>query len=156
MTNTNNQIERGEAVNTIAETILKSLGPDFRWELAFPELTEDMIERLRKYGRHEHFPADETLYSPGDRRGDMFVVLDGEIDIILSSAESEANIYARHCKNNFTGEFTLLNSQGSVVEARTAAPSTLLRIQRAEFQHLMRAEGDIATVIVAACIWRRM
>jgi len=156
MTNPDNHIERSETVNTIAETILRQLGPDFRWELAFPELTEDMIERLRRYGSHEYFPAGETLYSPGDRRIDMFVVLDGEVDIILPTAESEANIYTRHRKNTFTGEFNLLNSQGSVVEARTVAPSTLLRVRRAEFQHLMRAEGDIANVIVAACIWRRL
>jgi hypothetical protein len=40
---------------TLAETFLRSLGPDFRWELAFPELTEDMVERLRAYGSQETF-----------------------------------------------------------------------------------------------------
>jgi thioredoxin reductase (NADPH) len=86
----------------------------------------------------------------------MFVVLQGEIDIILPSPESQPNIYARHRKNNFTGEFNLLNSQGAVVEARTLVASTLLRISRTQLRRLMRAEGDIANVIVAACIWRRI
>src|SRR5260370_31632330 len=87
---------------------------------------------------------------------DMFVVLEGEIDIILPSAGGQPNIYARHRKNNLTGEFNLLNSQGAVVEARTVVPSTLLRISRTQLRRLMRAEGDIANVIVAACIWRRI
>jgi thioredoxin reductase (NADPH) len=156
MTNPEDQFARGDAIATIAETFLKSLGPDFRLELAFPELTEDMIARLRSYGTEESFPADATLYTLGDRMTDMFVVLEGEIDIILPSAESQPNIYARHRKNNFTGEFNLLNSQGAVVEARTLVPSTLLRISRTQLRRLMRAEGDIANVIVAACIWRRI
>src|SRR6202034_2602346 len=65
-------------------------------------------------------------------------------------------VFVRHHKNNFTGELNLLNSQGAVVEARTVVPSTLLRISSTQLQRLMRAEGDIANVIVAAFIWRRI
>jgi thioredoxin reductase (NADPH) len=155
MNNADNQRER-DAVATIAETFLKSLGPDFRSELAFPELTEDMVERLRIYGSEESFPSDAVLYTLGDRKTDMFVVLAGEVEIILPSADAQSRIYAHHGKRNFTGEFNLLNSQGSVVEARTVVPSMLLRISRSQLQRLMRAEGDIANVIVAACIWRRI
>ena len=155
MNNADNQSER-DPVATIAETFLKSLGPDFRSELAFPELTEDMVERLRIYGSEESFPADAVLYTLGDRKTDMFVVLAGEVEIILHSADAQPRIYAHHRKRNFTGEFNLLNSQGSVVEARTVVPSLLLRISRSQLQRLMRAEGDIANVIVAACIWRRI
>jgi thioredoxin reductase (NADPH) len=155
MNNADNQSER-DALATIAETFLKSLGPDFRSELAFPELTEDMVERLRIYGSEEPFPSDAILYTLGDRKTDMFVVLAGEVEIILPSADAQSRIYARHGKRNFTGEFNLLNSQGSLVEARTVVPSMLLRISRSQLQRLMRAEGDIANVIVAACIWRRI
>src|SRR5271156_1397865 len=35
--------------------------PDFRPELAFPKLTEEMVERLRAYGQVETFPANVTL-----------------------------------------------------------------------------------------------
>jgi thioredoxin reductase (NADPH) len=96
------------------------------------------------------------LYTHGQRRIDMFVVLEGEVDIILPSCDSESKIYVRHHKHNFTGEFNLLTSQGAVVDARTVVPSTLLRISRTQFERLMRAEGDIANVVVAACIWRRI
>jgi len=156
MENGNDQIALGNAVETIADTLLKSLGSDFRWELAFPELTEDMVDRLRHYGNQESFPAGAMLYTHGDRGIDMYVVLEGEVEIILPSEEGKARIYARHRKHNFTGEFNLLNSQGAVVEARTVVPSTLIRISRTQLRRLMRVEGDIANVIVAACIWRRI
>ena len=61
-------------------TAIASNVPDFRPELAFPRLTEEMVERLRPYGREETLPADLLLFTQGDRQVDMFVVLDGEID----------------------------------------------------------------------------
>jgi len=124
--------------------------------LAFPDLTGDVVERLRPYGSEESFPAGTALYTYGDRRIDMFVILEGEVNILLPPVNGEATLYSRYKKGNFTGEFNLLNSQGSVVEARTALPSTLLRIKRAELERLMRTEGDIANVVVAASIWRRI
>ncbi|MGC2726687.1 MAG: FAD-dependent oxidoreductase [Candidatus Acidiferrales bacterium] len=156
MENNNDQIGFGKAVETVADTLLKSLGSDFRWELAFPDLTEDMVARLQAYGSQESFPAGAVLYTHGDRKIDMFVVLEGEVEIYLPSTEDEAKVFARYRKHNFTGEFNLLNSQGALVQARTIAPSTLLRISRTRFERLMRTEGDIANVIVAACIWLRI
>ena len=156
MENNNDQIAFGKAVETVADTLLKSLGSDFRWELAFPDLTEDMVARLQAYGNQESFPAGAVLYTHGERKIDMFVVLEGEVEIYLPSTEDDAKVFARYRKHNFTGEFNLLNSQGALVEARTIAPSTLLRISRTRFERLMRTEGDIANVIVAACIWRRI
>jgi thioredoxin reductase (NADPH) len=156
MNNVNNRLELDNAGETIAESVLKSPGADFRSELAFPELAKDMVERLRNYGNLELFPADAILYTLGDRKIDLFVVLEGEVNIILPSALGGAKIYVRHRKHNFTGEFNLLTSQGAVDEARTVVPSTLLRISRAQLWRLMHGEGDIANVIVAACIWRRI
>ena len=70
MENNNDQIALGKAVETVADTLLKSLGSDFRWELAFPDLTEDMVARLQAYGNQESFPAGAVLYTHGDRKID--------------------------------------------------------------------------------------
>lgn len=47
MNTVNNPIAFDSAVEPTAETLLRWFGTDFRPELAFPELTEDMVERLR-------------------------------------------------------------------------------------------------------------
>jgi thioredoxin reductase (NADPH) len=130
--------------------------PDFRPELAFPRLTEEMVERLRSYGREETFPANHPLFTPGERQVDMFVVLDGEITISLPASDGETKIIARHHRFDFSGELNLLNSQGSLVDAQTVTESRILRIPRNELQRLMRAEGDIANLIIQATIWRRI
>jgi thioredoxin reductase (NADPH) len=135
---------------------LASNDPEFRPELAFPRLTEEMVERLRPYGREETLPKDLLLFTPGDRQVDMFVVLDGEIAISLPAADGETKIIAHHRRFDFSGELNLLNSQGSLVEARTVTESRILRIGRTELRRLMRSEGDIANLITQATIWRRI
>jgi thioredoxin reductase (NADPH) len=130
--------------------------PDFRPDLAFPKLTEEMVERLGSYGREETFPANIPLFTYGERQVDMFVVLDGEVDISLPAANGESKVIAHHQRFDFSGELNLLTSQGSLVEARTVRESRLLRIPRNQLQRLMRAEGDIANLITSATIWRRI
>ena len=130
--------------------------PDFRPDLAFPKLTEEMVERLGSYGREETLPANVPLFTHGERQVDMFVVLDGEVDISLPAANGESKVIAHHQRFDFSGELNLLTSQGSLVEARTVRESRLLRIPRNELQRLMRAEGDIANLITSATIWRRI
>src|ERR1700742_4495612 len=132
------------------------LGAPFRPDLAFPKLSADMVERLRSYGHEEAFSDDVCLYSHGDRNIDLFVVLDGGVDISLPEEHGDAKIYNQIRAFNFTGELNLLNSQAAVVEARTVEPTLTLRIPRARFRELMRAEGDIANILVQACIWPRL
>jgi CRP-like cAMP-binding protein len=113
--------------------------PEFRADLAFPKLTDEMVERLRPYGREETFPANALLFTHGERQVDMFVVLDGEVEVALQAENGVSKVIARHSTYYFTGELNMLNSQGSLVEGRTVSPSRLLRIPRNELQRLMRA-----------------
>lgn len=130
--------------------------PVFRPELAFPELSEEMVDRVRSYGREEILPANYALFRHGERQVDMFIVLDGEVSISLPGENGQKKIIAQHRRFNFCGELNLLNSQGSLAEAQTVTESRILRIPRKELQKLMRAEGDIANLITQATIWRRI
>src|SRR5260370_37714858 len=91
----NNQNERKPENATFADTLLKELGPDFRSELAFAELTEDMVERLRAYGSLESPPPGGMLCTHGDRGIGMIVGLEREVDIFLPSVVSSVKVYAR-------------------------------------------------------------
>src|ERR1700760_839267 len=76
-----------------APEYLNWIGTQFRPELAFPKLSADMIGRLRSYGQEERFPADCRLYGYGDRGTDLFIVLEGGIDIILPQSNGGTKIY---------------------------------------------------------------
>lgn len=135
---------------------VQEFNADFRRDLAFQTLTEEMVQRLRGYGQEEIVPENVTLYATGDRDTDMFVVLDGGIDVVLCSPNGGYKVFTQHRRHQFSGELSLLNSQRAVAEVRTVMESRLLRISRKELRLLMRSEGDIANIIVSAVIWRRI
>ena len=130
--------------------------PPFRRDLAFPKLSDEILQRLGSYGREESVPEDLCLYRYGDRDTDMFVVLAGEIESRLPVKGGGSKRFRSLRAGEFTGELNVLNTQRSVAEARTASASRILRISRKNLRLLMRAEGDIANIIVSACIWRRI
>lgn len=130
--------------------------PPFRSDLAFPRLTDEMLQRLGSYGQEETVPEDTCLYMYGDRDTDMFLVLTGEIESRLPVKGGDSKRFRLLRAGEFTGELNILNTQRSVAEARTTCASRILRISRKNLRLLMRAEGDIANMIVSACIWRRI
>lgn len=156
MTTPQDQLGPSDAAYSNDATTVQAITADVRLDLAYPTLSEEMVQRLQSYGREEIVPENTTLYTLGDRDTDMFVVLDGGIEILLPSLNGVHKAFALHRKNHFSGEFSLLNSQRAVTEARTTVESRLLRISRKELRLLMRAEGDIANIIVSAAIWRRI
>src|ERR1035438_555358 len=120
--------------------------PDPRPDLALPKRKGDMVERLRPYGQEESFSANVVLFTHGERGADMFVVLDGQIDMSLPAASGESKIIAHHQRFDFSGELNLLNSQGSLVEARTVGESRLLRIPRSAGCSDSRAQRVISRI----------
>lgn len=137
-------------------SIVSSLVAPFRPEMAFPYLTAEMIERLKSYGEIQNFPPDAPLWSRGERDVDMFVVLQGSVEVYAVDEDGKRKAIAMLRENQFTGELDLLSNRRTLVDGCTVANSVLLRVPRAELQRLMRSEGDIANLIMQATIWRRL
>jgi thioredoxin reductase (NADPH) len=130
--------------------------PSFRPEMAYPCLTNDMVLRLHKYGCREAFEAGMPLWARGSRDVDMFVVLEGMVDIYARGENDERMFTATLGERQFSGELDLLSSRPTLLDGLTSTECTLLRIPRAELRRLMRSEGDIANLIMQATIWRRL
>jgi thioredoxin reductase (NADPH) len=152
------QEELTSAAHAVPPPPVTSAGSDaeFRHDLAFPRLSGEMLQRLGSYGQEDTVPKDTCLYTYGDRDTDMLVILSGEIESRLLVKGGGFKVFRSLCAGEFTGELNVLNTQRSIAEARTASTSRLLRISRKNLRLLMRAEGDIANIIISACIWRRI
>jgi thioredoxin reductase (NADPH) len=129
--------------------------PVFQPELAFPHLTDEMISRLGQYGRKVSLPKQTSLFTPGEHDVDMFVVLEGSIDIYAYDEHKERRPIVCLHERQFSGELDLFSSQHTMVHASTSADCILLRVPRAQLQCLIRSEGDIANLLMQAMIWRR-
>ena len=130
--------------------------PAFRPEMAFPPLTDAMVETIRGYASEVAAPAGVTIFACGDRGTDLFVIVEGNINIYTGDEENTSVTVTDLGDHQFTGELNMLNDQPTLVGARTTVPSVLLRVTRGDLRRLMRAEGDIANLILQAFIWRRI
>ena len=128
----------------------------FRPEMAFPYLTAEMMERLGSYGRVEQFVAGTQLWERGQREVNLFVMIAGELEITTPTDEGPMKVIATMGPGQFSGELDLLSTRPTLVNGRVKTDSTMLVIPRPELQRLMRAEGDIANLIMQAVIWRRL
>jgi thioredoxin reductase (NADPH) len=138
------------------KTTIPSTSPPFNAELAFPYLTEEMVSRLERYGHKETFEAGVALWTRGEREVDMFVVLEGTVDVYAQGENGERKAVATLHEKQFSGELDLLSSRQTLVDGCTTTACTLIRVPRSQLQRLMRSEGDIANLIMQATIWRRL
>jgi len=129
--------------------------PALSAELASPRLTDDMIRRVRDYGTLVSVPKDSILFTLGEKEVDMFVILQGSIAIYAFDECEQWTNTVHLGGRQFSGELDLFNSQCTLVQARTSEDSVLIRVSRPQLRRLMRAEGDIANLVMQAMIWRR-
>ena len=94
MATSNDPLGKDHDVQSNIPADVREINADFRRDLAFQTLTEEMVERLQGYGREEIVTQNVTLYTHGDRDTDMFVVLDGGIDVVLRSLNGGYTVFA--------------------------------------------------------------
>ena len=128
----------------------------FRPEMAFPLLTDEMLVRLASYGHEEVCGAGTSLWSSGEREVDLFVVLEGVVEICAQGEDGKSEQLTTLSPKQFSGELDLLSSRRTLVSGHTLTRCALLRIPRSQLQRLIRSEGDIANLIMQATVWRRL
>ena len=122
---------------------------------AFPGFNPSILERLSHHGIEEIFEASTLLFVRGARNVDMFVVLDGEIEVFENTGQGQGNVVAILTDGQFTGELDLLDSRQTLLDCRAIRRSRVLRVNRLSLQQIMRSDTEIADIILRASIGRR-
>ena len=121
----------------------------------FPVLSAEMIGRMMRYGREDHFEAGQYLYTVGDREVDLFVILEGSVDVLENSGNSTKSLVATHGVHQFSGELDHLSGRAVLLSAKATAPTSVLRIPRSDFRKMIEAEPEIGEIMLRAFILRR-
>lgn len=124
--------------------------------LVFPRLSLQMVDRSLPYGTVQRYAAGETIYARGTREVDFLIVLAGSVLIAGMNMGAGEHIVTIHGDREFTGELDLFSGRESLVTARAATDSEVLRIERGQFRRYVAAEPDISDIIMRAVILRRL
>ncbi len=121
---------------------------------AFPTLTDDQIEFLRRYGEVRKIEPGQVLFREGDRSYDFIVILEGEAEIV-DNFGGEARTIAVHGARRFLGELNMLTGQAVYLSAVVRKGGEVLAIPPDNLKEIITEEPTLSDMILKAFLMRR-
>ena len=118
----------------------------------FPTLTEREIEMLRVVAHERAVHAGEILFEQGEPTTNLYVVLDGELEVIDPRAPEPIAVY-KH--GSFTGEMNLLAGGHALVRCRARTAALVLELDRRTLRTVVAGNSDLGDKVMKAFILRR-
>ncbi len=122
--------------------------------LAGPVLGASQLQEMAAFGSERAVAAGDLLFEAGEASFDLFVVLEGEVEIVRSEGVEEVIVTA-FGPGNFIGELGLLTGQRRFLTCRVSRAGRVLTIEQAEFRRLMSVRPALADVIFGTLVARR-
>jgi thioredoxin reductase (NADPH) len=118
--------------------------------IAAPVLSAADLAEMAPFGEERPMAAGELLFVAGEASYDLFVILEGEVEVVREDA-----VVAAFGPGAFVGELTLLTGQRRFLSARVVHGGRVLVIAQEEFRRLMSLRPKLAEVIFSALVARR-
>lgn len=114
----------------------------------FGALSDDFLEHLTKTLSGQRVMVGETIFREGDPAREMYVVLDGEIEVLKKSRRGRETRVAILGPNDTFGEMSIIDMQPRSATVRALGAARLLRISTEEMDALYRYDLKSYTLIV--------
>lgn len=121
---------------------------------AFPVLDAPELEVLDALGSHRSVSAGEYLFREGDAAYDFYVVISGEVEILMRTDGAD-RVVTRHGAGRFVGELNLLTGLRAFVSARVTEPGEVLVVPRELLRDIIRTNPRLSDRILTAFLARR-
>lgn len=127
---------------------------DPRDDSAFPVLSASELSEIAAFGIEQPTGAGQLLFQAGDASYDLFVLLEGEAEVVRFD-DADAVVIAAYGPGGFVGELNLLTGQRRSVTCRVTVAGRVLVIAEAEFRRLMSVRPALAEIVFNALVARR-
>jgi CRP/FNR family cyclic AMP-dependent transcriptional regulator len=114
----------------------------------FGALSDEVLEYLSTLLTVETPPAGATLFREGDDANAMFVVINGEVEVLKKSKRSVEARVAVLGPGDWFGEMSIVDIQPRSATVRALAPSRLLRVSSADLDALYRHDLRSYAIII--------
>ena len=95
------------------------------------------LETRRALGvRREYFEPGQVIFREGDRGDWLYVVTEGEVEVVRSSEDGEETALRRLGRGECFGEFALVSDRPRSATVRAVSASNVLAVDRDAFQTL--------------------
>jgi CRP-like cAMP-binding protein len=115
----------------------------------FGALNDEVLERLARMLKTMRVSPGDTIFHEGDTMArEMYVVLDGEMEVSKRSRRGRDMRVAILGPNDGFGEMSMIDMQARSASVRALAPSRLLKLTSEDMDALYRADLKSYTLIV--------
>lgn len=122
--------------------------------VAWPLLSTAELAAVSAFGSERPTAAGEVLFAAGEASDDLFVLLEGEAEVVRSDGPDDEPV-ATFAAGGFIGELTLLTGQRRFLTARVTRAGRVLVIASDELRRLMSAQPALAEKLFSAFVARR-
>jgi thioredoxin reductase (NADPH) len=121
---------------------------------AFPVLSAAELSAVAAFGTERTVTSGQLLFEAGEASYDLFVVLEGEVEVVRGDG-TDAVLIVAYGPGGFVGELNLLTGQRRTLSCRVTRPGRVLVIPEVEFRRLMSGRPALAETIFSALLARR-
>jgi CRP-like cAMP-binding protein len=114
----------------------------------FGALSDDVLDHLAGTLKTMRVTAGESIFREGDSAREMYVVIDGEVEVLKKSRRGRDMRVAILGPADCFGEMSLIDMQHRSASVRALAPTRLLRMSGEDMDHLYRHDLKAYTLIV--------
>lgn len=122
--------------------------------IASPLLSASELSEIAQFGTERQVRTGELLFQAGEETDDLFVVLEGEVQVVRPDDPDEVPILV-FGPRSFVGELTLLTGQRRFLNCRVTQSGRVLAIPQPELRRLMSQRPTLADTIFGALVARR-
>ena len=115
------------------------------------DLTDAEARELFMLSHRERFARGAKLFEEGSEPNALFLLADGEVDIIKRLPDKTEHALATHARGAVVGEMSLLTRELRSASAVVRSPeATVLRVTWKDFEELLKREPIVAYKLMYA------
>lgn len=113
----------------------------------FSSMTLEQLEAIHHCLSEQHYTAGETIFNEGDVGDEMYIVLEGEVDILIKLDTPNPIHLTSVGPDSYFGEMSVLDNEPRSAAARTSKESRLLMLKGEQLKELVYIMPEIAFTI---------
>ncbi len=113
----------------------------------FAAMTLEQLEAIHLCLSEQHYTREELIFSEGDVGDEMFIVVEGEVEILIKLETPEPFLLATVGPGSYFGEMAILDNEPRSAAARVSKEARLLVLKGEQLKELVYVMPEIAFTI---------
>lgn len=114
----------------------------------FASLSGDEVRKVLRVCDHIHFDAGERLFEQGDDADALFIISQGELEVIGQSPMGEKVVFAILGPGTVVGEMSLIEGGPRSATVEAVSPCEIFRLSRETFDAMRQQDAPAAYKII--------